>query len=113
MQEICQIVLAVLINGDTLSLINVCGLLFCISGIICHVLHKYREHILENRGNIDGVVKFEKSWMPNQMIGGRPGQQHIPLLDAEDLGNSDSDESQNDQKNSSEVIFDVLKSRDK
>lgn len=34
------LVLAVEWNGDQLSPINVVGLLVCLSGIICHVIHK-------------------------------------------------------------------------
>lgn len=40
-KEICQLVLAVELNGDQLSLTNVLGLVMCLGGICCHVVHKF------------------------------------------------------------------------
>lgn len=74
------------------------------------MLHKYREHLLENIKTHEGIVKFEKSLTNSEMINVQSSQQKMPLLDAEVL--EDSDDPQNDNQNTSEIIFDVLKSRD-
>ncbi|KAM7358370.1 solute carrier family 35 member C2 [Cochliomyia hominivorax] len=40
-KDIFQLVLAVEYNGDQLSLINALGLVVCLAGICCHIVHKY------------------------------------------------------------------------
>lgn len=40
-KEICQLVLAVEINGEALSLYNLIGLVLCLGGITGHVIYKY------------------------------------------------------------------------
>lgn len=40
-KDICQLALAVTFKKDQLSLINVIGLVVCLAGIVCHLLHKY------------------------------------------------------------------------
>lgn len=41
LKEVCQLILAVEMKGDTLSFVNVIGLILCLCGIGCHVAHKY------------------------------------------------------------------------
>lgn len=40
-KEICQLVLAVELNGEQLSLYNLIGLILCLGGITSHVIYKY------------------------------------------------------------------------
>jgi solute carrier family 35 protein C2 len=40
-KEICQLVLAVEINNEQLSIYNLLGLILCLGGITSHVIHKY------------------------------------------------------------------------
>lgn len=40
-KEICQLVLAVEINGEQLSTYNLIGLILCLGGITSHVIYKY------------------------------------------------------------------------
>ncbi|XP_030385186.1 solute carrier family 35 member C2 isoform X2 [Scaptodrosophila lebanonensis] len=40
-KDICQLALAIELNDDQLSFINVVGLVVCLIGIMCHLLHKY------------------------------------------------------------------------
>lgn len=40
-KDICQLALAVTIRKDHLSVINYIGLIICLAGIVCHLLHKY------------------------------------------------------------------------
>lgn len=40
-KEICQLVLAVEVNGEQLSFYNLVGLILCLGGITSHVIHKY------------------------------------------------------------------------
>jgi solute carrier family 35, member C2 len=40
-KEICQLVLAVEINGEQLSIYNLIGLVLCLGGITSHVIYKY------------------------------------------------------------------------
>jgi solute carrier family 35 protein C2 len=40
-KEICQLVLAVEVNGEQLSFYNLIGLILCLGGITSHVIHKY------------------------------------------------------------------------
>lgn len=40
-KEICQLVLAVELSGEVLSLYNLIGLILCLGGITAHVIYKY------------------------------------------------------------------------
>jgi solute carrier family 35 protein C2 len=40
-KEICTLVLAVILNGDQMTLVNFIGLVLCLLGIICHVTFKF------------------------------------------------------------------------
>uniref|UniRef100_T1GDK9 Uncharacterized protein n=1 Tax=Megaselia scalaris TaxID=36166 RepID=T1GDK9_MEGSC len=39
--EILQLVLAVEINNDQMTGMNILGLVMCLGGICCHLIHKY------------------------------------------------------------------------
>lgn len=103
-KEICQLVLAVELNGDQLSVMNILGLIMCLMGICSHVIHKFS---IYSKNRTEVSVQFDKN-VEQANIQNHTGQR-MPLLD--DLGNSESDDS-HDNQNSSEVIFDVLKRRD-
>lgn len=133
-KEICQLVLAVEINGDQLSFMNIMGLVMCLGGICCHVVHKY-SIVLRNRSlnngaggnsckssnstgsssNNNGLLFSDgKSQGHHQLEIKYRSSQKVPLLLSDaNLDDSDnSDDSQNDNQSASEVIFDVLKRRD-
>lgn len=81
-------------------------------GIVCHVYHKFTELSSSlSTSNIDSdpqVVTFDKGHSTSDQVT-RSGQR-IPLLD---FNNSDSeDDSQTENPNASEVLFDILKRRD-
>jgi solute carrier family 35, member C2 len=121
-KEICQLVLAVEINGDQLSVLNVLGLIMCVGGICSHVIHKYWTYLEEQSAasSPESSVEYEKE--PNnyknktttRITNGKYQHKQVktPLLDSDDMVHSDSDNSQIDDKNSSEVLFDILKRRD-
>lgn len=64
--------------------------------------------------DVDTTVTFEKSvnGVQNVNLSKYRKDQSVPLLQADVLDDSDSDESGNDNQNGSDVIFDVLKRRD-
>lgn len=121
-KEICQLVLAVEINGDQLSFMNIMGLIMCLGGICSHVIHKYSTLTISagnrlsdngsgaSNGSV-GMAVDPKSQLHQVKINYRSSQK-VPLLDGADLDDSDTDGSQNDNQSASEVIFDVLKRRD-
>lgn len=118
-QEICQLVLAIELDGDELTSLNVLGLIMCLGGICCHVIHKYYvmtsgEYKENMKLDVDTSVSFEKSTNGVQQINLSKYRkdQSVPLLQADILDSSDSDESGNGNQNGSDVIFDVLKRRD-
>lgn len=127
-KEICQLVLAVEINGDQLSFMNIMGLVMCLGGICSHVIHKYSIVIRNrNRNNVNnggsgggggggGNGLFSEPKVPahHQLKTNYRSSQKVPLLLSDaNLDDSDnSDDSQNDNQSASEVIFDVLKRRD-
>lgn len=110
-----------------MSFINMMGLVVCLGGIACHIVHKFSTtKMIQNIPIIsDGAMitptSCEQQLQVNYVNGNVAKQnmklnsyfsnQHTPLLDSDDDRNSDSDESQEAQ-NASEVIFDVLKRRD-
>ncbi|CRL03160.1 CLUMA_CG016413, isoform A [Clunio marinus] len=130
-KEICQLVLAVEINGEVLSLYNLFGLILCLGGITCHVIYKYWM-LTDNtpeRVQVDSECHYD---MNNQystkfdaktlnetkastnngtsvVIAYNAGGQKVPLLDYDSDTNGDDDDM--DSK-SAEVLFDILKKRD-
>lgn len=125
-------ILAVEYEGDQMSIINMMGLAMCLSGIACHIVHKFslikpmqNIPVISDSGSMVSPTSFEHHLHQvnsvNTANGGTAKQtmklnyfsnQHTPLLDStDDAMHSDSDDSQNHQ-NASEVIFDVLKRRD-
>lgn len=137
-KEICQLVLAVEINGEVLSLYNLVGLILCLGGITGHVLYKYwmmtdntPERVeVESECHYDMnnqySTKFDVTKRPigderfnetktstnngtSVVIAYNSGSQKVPLLDCESDSNDDDEEM--DSK-SAEVLFDILKRRD-
>ncbi|XP_054275905.1 solute carrier family 35 member C2 [Macrosteles quadrilineatus] len=93
-KEVCTLILAVEWNGDQLTLINCVGLLFCLGGIICHVVNKAISSAAQHK----------------------PTTLHKPLLDqaAQFLAEDTSSEDESRQEDSStEVLFSVLNSRNR
>lgn len=131
-QEIFQLVLAVVYydDGDQMSTVNMLGLVMCLSGITCHIVHKFStSKIIQTIPIIsDGGINPTSREQPLQVnytnyANGNVAKQtmkpkyysnqHIPLLDSDDAGNTETDDdSQDTQQNASEVIFDILKRRD-
>lgn len=118
-KEVCQLVLAVELNGDQLSLMNLLGLIMCLGGIVMHVRTKYvaaKSSDLSAMSTISALdkshtVSYSNSGNGSGLKSTRAGQS-IPLLDSDDLADSDSDTLPPHHQNASEVIFDVLKRRD-
>ncbi|KAG5677280.1 hypothetical protein PVAND_007050 [Polypedilum vanderplanki] len=123
-KEICQLVLAVEVNGEQLSFYNLIGLILCLGGITSHVIYKYWM-LTDNtpeRINIEPEchydmnnqysTKYDKKAKSNNSSNlSMNGNQKAPLLnyddtDTEDEGNDDMD------SKSAEVLFDILKRRD-
>lgn len=126
-QEIVQLVLAVEYQGDQISVMNMLGLVMCLSGIACHVVHKFsvsrnmRKTQVISDGGINIATSCEQQLQVNYVNGNgsKPGMklnyfsnQNTPLLDSDDALHSESDDSQENPQNASEVIFDILKRRD-
>lgn len=126
-QETCQLVLAVVVGGESFSTLNVLGLCMCMGGICIHVFHKYTLLTTaggnddqspedgDNGGGVggdgrDAVVVYDKGSEKQVRLSYR-STQSVPLLN-EAMADSDSDDSQNANQNSSDIIFDVLKRRD-
>lgn len=132
LQEIGQLVLAVELNGDRLSAVNVIGLVLCMGGICSHVLHKYTTLVKNGkRAGIVNAMNGEASTSGDRSDDGedcvvfdrqqqgvetpvkwRAGQ-NVPLLDeADEMSTDTDDESSPKKQTSSDIIFDVLKRRD-
>lgn len=112
-KEICQLVLAIKVNGDVLSTPNIFGLVLCLGGISSHVLYKYilLKTKIEHPESYDfGDPKNKFNDSSKRSVNGTNvvisyKNQKAPLLESE----SDSDEM--DSKNA-EILFDILKRRD-
>lgn len=138
-KEICQLVLAVEINGEELSLYNLIGLILCLGGITAHVIYKYwtltdnqperESHIksecqydmknqystkfdkpaLNNGGPTEG--KFTNTNGTNVVLAYNAGGQKAPLLNYDSESDDDANENEMDSR-SAEILFDILKRRD-
>lgn len=117
-KEICQVVLAVEFNHDQLTLINLLGLMLCLGGIFCHVMNKYWNYTKEQ--NKMAAVNFQAYRMNRELVNNgnenhlkskAPNHisQQAPLLEEDALNFSDSEDQNEDTSN---VIYDVLKRRD-
>lgn len=111
-------------NGDQMSIVNMIGLVMCLGGIACHIVHKFaltksiQSAPVISNGTISmtspsteqhlrvNYVNMTKQNMKLNFF----SNQRTPLLDSTDEHSDDySDDS---RQNASEVIFDVLKRRD-
>ncbi|KAF5283536.1 hypothetical protein FQA39_LY17316 [Lamprigera yunnana] len=94
-KEVLLLTLAVFVNGDTMSQINLCGLLLCVGGIVVHVIHKVQiTQSFSTRTKDSEVDKFE---VLESLINPNP------VVDI----SSDSET----ELNESQVLFDVLNRR--
>jgi len=131
-KEICQLVLAVEINGEVLTVFNLIGLVLCLAGITGHVIHKYflmsndtlgscteksdykdrdKDH---NASNFDSFKmttnsrEGQKNVRKNTVTTRNAENLKVPLLDSDMY----SDDEENELENrSAEVLFDILKWR--
>uniref|UniRef100_A0A0V0G906 Putative solute carrier family 35 member c2 n=1 Tax=Triatoma dimidiata TaxID=72491 RepID=A0A0V0G906_TRIDM len=103
-KEVCTLILAFEWNGDRMSGLNFVGLLCCLGGIICHVVHKTTKTAKINAGQAEIAASLNK-----------------PLLDeasarflADVTTSTDEEDDDHGGENSStEVLFSVLHSRDR
>uniref|UniRef100_A0A1A9WCR2 Sugar phosphate transporter domain-containing protein n=1 Tax=Glossina brevipalpis TaxID=37001 RepID=A0A1A9WCR2_9MUSC len=132
-KDIFQLALAVELNGDQLTLINVLGLIVCLAGICCHLLHKYsmltkiedfqtydeanEMHFNENSVNASTAstnvsgINSESSSSSFSFLNKQHSSQMVPLLEETDSEDDGTDHN-GPKVNSSDVIFDILKRRD-
>ncbi|XP_065359500.1 solute carrier family 35 member C2 [Calliphora vicina] len=134
-KDIFQLVLAVEYNGDQLSLVNALGLVVCLAGICCHVVHKYstltklqelntydessdlhlNEASLNGAGCAGGLSSTTTNSSNMNDYAFATTKKHsaltVPLLEETDSDDEDTSPNGN-QDNSSDVIFDILKRRD-
>lgn len=111
-KEICQLFLAVEINHDEMTPINVFGLVLCMCGIVVHVVSKYQKY---NHEKVDSQPTISYELFKHRTEGGgnrRPNHisQQAPLLESDALDYSSSD-TDSQAENGSNVIFDVLNRR--
>lgn len=103
---------------------NMLGLVMCLSGITCHVVHKFSlsKHIptqIISDGGVSIATSCEPTAIQVNYVNGNANKQSMklnyfsnqntPLLDSDDALHSESDDS---HENASEVILDILKRRD-
>ncbi|XP_075159735.1 solute carrier family 35 member C2 isoform X2 [Haematobia irritans] len=128
-KDIFQLALAVVYNGDQLTLINCLGLIVCLAGICCHIVHKYSSLTKNEEQNSSGDDdSFDLHYNEATIMGSSTQQMDdstnfafnttkkhssltVPLLEETDSDDADGDGSLN-KENSSDVIFDILKRRD-
>ncbi|XP_017029891.1 solute carrier family 35 member C2 [Drosophila kikkawai] len=130
-KDICQLALAVTLKKDQLSLINVIGLVVCLAGIVCHLMHKYssmkeaQKHqkamaFDNDNEESSGEYKFNTGsgdgGPGSAIIGVHVSKAHstltVPLLEQTDSEDESGNDPGNNKQNASDVIFDVLKRRD-
>lgn len=134
-KEICQLVLAVEINGEVLSLYNLIGLILCLGGITIHVIYKYwmltdnapeRENVEAEYHydmNNQYSTKFDKTKRTTLINGGlnegkssisngtsvviayNAGNQKAPLLNYDSDSDDDNDDGDNDLDSKSAEIL--------
>ena len=136
-KEICQLVLAVEINGEVLSTYNLIGLLLCLGGIASHIVYKYWIYADNSPQKVDVESethydmnnqysnKFDKSDRSGSgglneaktqangtsvVIAYNAGLK-APLLNYDSDSEDQEDDNEMDSK-SAEVLFDILKRRD-
>ncbi|XP_017057971.1 solute carrier family 35 member C2 [Drosophila ficusphila] len=122
-KDICQLALAVTLKKDQLSVINYIGLVICLAGIVCHLLHKYTSMKETQRqqkeqgfnDDQDESPAGEYNFNEGSAIAGVHVKSHstltVPLLEQTDSEDESGHDPSNKQ-NASDVIFDVLKRRD-
>ncbi|KAI8038962.1 solute carrier family 35 member C2 [Drosophila gunungcola] len=125
-KDICQLALAVTLKNDHLSVINYIGLVICLAGIVCHLLHKYTsmketqrlQKDLQSDNDVEestspGEYKFNEG---GSAIVGVHVKSHstltVPLLEQTDSEDDSGNDPNSNKQNASDVIFDVLKRRD-
>lgn len=110
-KEVFILVMAVLINGDEISGINAIGLTVCLFGIAGHVVHKLRSPLGtgHNGGNISPVYRHHHGGSGNNNNEQHQALTMSELRDAE----RDNESSDNAEESDSQVLFNILKSRDR
>jgi len=128
-KEICQLVLAVEINGEFLSFYNLIGLMLCLGGIASHVIYKYwtysnthdrfeteaeYQYASNKYDNSENISKQEEDFEETKTAGkGSNVTLAYNVGLKEPLLNYDSDSEDNEiDSKSAEVLFDILKRRD-
>ncbi|XP_020800066.1 solute carrier family 35 member C2 [Drosophila serrata] len=129
-KDICQLALAVTLKKDKLSLINVIGLVVCLAGIMCHLLHKYssmkeaqkqQKALAFDNDNEESSSEYKFNASGDVAAGGAAVGVHVskshstltvPLLEQTDSEDESGNDPSNSKQNASDVIFDVLKRRD-
>lgn len=110
-KEVFILVMAVLFNGDEISGINVIGLAVCLFGIAGHVVHKLRSPMGNSHngsGNGSPVYRFHGGNGNNN----NEQQQALTMAELRDA-ERDAESSDNAEESDSQVLFNILKSRDR
>lgn len=90
-----MMMLAIVINGDSISVINFFGLIVCMGGIVTHVVHK-----------IKSTRQMQYPLRPQRE--GKELEESL-MYNFDQLSGSDSETERND----SQVLFNILNSRDR